>query len=277
MQSHFVARAPCESLAHAIHELWDFQRPGMREWHAAAPKPYVELVFNLDQPFLWRASPEARAHRFGAGWITPVQDGPRFARPRGDIRLVGARLYPAIARAAFVPLPPGDGAPPRALSRRNAWFAATHRALCDGASSAERLSILECALMSRLAAVQGFAPVTNGTDSVRLLAARLGIDVRSLHRKFSRETGLSPKRFLRLTRLDGLLRDPALGDGAIRIAELAYRHGFTDQAHLAREFRLFVGRTPVQLRSGARADDTAPPHYLGIERRFLQSGRRTRR
>jgi AraC-like DNA-binding protein len=273
MDSHFVSRPPAPHLTHAVHELWDFQRPGDRAWHGAAPKPYVELVFNLDAPFAWRAAPGAAPHRFHDAWITPLQSGRREARPEGAIRLVGARLYPAAARAVFGPLPGGDGAPPKALGPRDAWSAATRRALLAAADAGERLSVLETALLPRFVGVPSAATPGLDVDSVRMLAARLGMDVRGTHRRLSRDTGVSPKRWLRLARLDRVLRDPALADCTTRIADLAYRHGFSDHAHLAREFRLLLGQTPRQLRGGARADPTAPPHYLGATRRIFQAKR----
>jgi AraC-like DNA-binding protein len=71
--------------------------------------------------------------------------------------------------------------------------------------------------------------------------------VRTLHRITTKYIGLTPHALLRRRRL----QDAALllrTDTDATIAEAAARFGFTDQAHLAREFRRALGHSPSEYR-----------------------------
>lgn len=263
MDSHFFVQPPSASIAHAVHELWDFQRRGDGEWHSGAPKPFVELVFNLDAPFDWRKNPESRSYRFFEGWLTPLQSGPRQARPDRDIRLVGARLYPAAALRNFGPLPDGDGAPPKRLASADNWFGETRQRLLAATDATQRLGVLDTALSHRLHHLSPPLLEEANCVGVQDLALRFGCDERELRRRFEKDVGVSPKRWLRLARIDRVLRDADFANRAVTIAEIAHRHDFADQAHLAREFRLLIGVSADHLRHGIRKEASIPPHFLG--------------
>ena len=80
---------------------------------------------------------------------------------------------------------------------------------------------------------------------VALVAARLGVQNRSLQRLLARETGRAPVFWMRLARVR---RCAAQIGQAGSLAELAYDRGFADQAHMSREFRHWLGVTPRQIR-----------------------------
>ncbi|MEV7011016.1 helix-turn-helix domain-containing protein [Streptosporangium sp. NPDC051022] len=86
---------------------------------------------------------------------------------------------------------------------------------------------------------------TGGRRAVADLADDVGWNRRHLTRRFTEQVGLPPKtlaRILRMQRaLDLLKEEPHLGQ--TRVAADA---GFSDQAHLIREFRSISGRTPTQ-------------------------------
>lgn len=208
------------------------------------------------------AAPAAREHRYATAWVTPVQDGPRYARAIGVRRLIGARLEPWAAHALFGRLPPGDGVPPPELKRLIGGEArllrdTLRREREDGARFA-----LFASWLARQAALLGGAQRAMprpGQASANMLARSLSASPRALRRRFAREAGLSPKRWLRLHRLDGVLRDAALKEGKSSLADLAAAHGYADQAHLAREVARFTGASPSALR---RRPVEAPPHLL---------------
>lgn len=88
--------------------------------------------------------------------------------------------------------------------------------------------------------------------SASSLATRAGLSERQLHRRFVAAVGYGPKylhRVLRFQAFLGLSHTPGLS-----LAELAYRCGFADQAHLTRETAALGGRTPAQLRAARRGD-----------------------
>lgn len=74
------------------------------------------------------------------------------------------------------------------------------------------------------------------------LAARFAITPRTMQRLFARHVGTSPKQVLqRLRRQQAMDR---LDDEPIQLAQLAAELGYFDQAHLARDFRATLGRSP---------------------------------
>ncbi len=85
------------------------------------------------------------------------------------------------------------------------------------------------------------------------VAGVLGISVRHLARAFE-TAGTTPTRHIlerRLQRANAQLTAPRAEE--TRIADVAYRWGFSSQAHFARAFHHRFGRTPSEARSGAAA------------------------
>jgi AraC-like DNA-binding protein len=75
------------------------------------------------------------------------------------------------------------------------------------------------------------------------LATRTGIETRSLQRLFADHVGLSPKRVIRRYRLLEAA-EAAAGGLSVSWAEVAAELGFSDQAHLTRDFTAAFGLSP---------------------------------
>ncbi|WP_439485280.1 helix-turn-helix transcriptional regulator [Blastomonas fulva] len=256
----FTARAAPPSLDHAVLELWHLDDPGVP--HCGLPKPYVEIVVSLRGIHWWRAAPGMPEHRYATAWVTPVQDGPRYARAEDRRELVGARLQPWAAKAWLGTLPPGNGTPPPRLSALLGREAGLLRDSLKAADSLDALferfaAWLEVRLPDR-DAITLPAPCRD-TDRAMDLAKAVEATPRHYRRLFSGRTDLAPKRWLLLHRIDAVLRDPRLADPQFSLAVLACEHGFADQAHLTREMKRFTGATPGQLRHRAAH---YPPHML---------------
>ncbi|MGG2396602.1 helix-turn-helix domain-containing protein [Pseudomonas sp. SH1-B] len=87
--------------------------------------------------------------------------------------------------------------------------------------------------------------------SCEQVAAATGISIRHLARLFAQE-GSTPARYLlerRLERARQLLSSPQ--GTRLAIAEVAYRYGFSSQAHFARVFKARFAYTPSEARSAA--------------------------
>ncbi|MGI5861073.1 MAG: helix-turn-helix domain-containing protein [Myxococcales bacterium] len=82
-----------------------------------------------------------------------------------------------------------------------------------------------------------------GALPIHQLAGSLGLHVRSLERLFVSHVGIAPKRLARILRLRLLLARMNQGDFA-SLAELAFDCGYSDQAHMTREFKELTGRLP---------------------------------
>jgi AraC-like DNA-binding protein len=74
------------------------------------------------------------------------------------------------------------------------------------------------------------------------LATRLGRSGRTLQRRVRTATGLPPKRFLAVERFRRAVHDISVQPAKLSLA--ACKLGFSDQAHLTREFRRHAGVTP---------------------------------
>lgn len=84
--------------------------------------------------------------------------------------------------------------------------------------------------------------------SCERVAQGIGISVRHLTRLFAQEGG-SPSRYIAERRLElahRLLSSPQAN--GLDISEVAYRHGYSSQAHFARSFKARYGRTPSEVR-----------------------------
>ncbi len=92
-----------------------------------------------------------------------------------------------------------------------------------------------CALVE---AIMGEPDIT----TVARLAAHAGLGVRSVQRLFRDYVGASPKWTIRRARLQQAAL--AIERGETSLARLAAELGYADQAHLSRDFKAAVGKTP---------------------------------
>jgi len=193
------------ALAGAVRELWLLEDDG--ELHAGLPKPYVELVVSLSGTHYWRAEPAGQEHRYDTAWLTPLQRAPRYARSIGPRRLIGARLEPWAAYALFGDLPRGDGEPPPVLNTILGEEADRLRAALVSAADDDARFLSFASWLSDRPALILQHRATIESDRATSLAKELGVSERSLRRRFGQEIGMAPKGWLRLKRLDGVLRE----------------------------------------------------------------------
>ncbi len=88
-----------------------------------------------------------------------------------------------------------------------------------------------------------------GMPRIAALASRLGTTPRTLERRFLNATGLSPKRYARIRRMQNGLR--LLGERGADLADVAAECGYADQAHMTRELVELAGRRPGEIVRGA--------------------------
>jgi AraC-like DNA-binding protein len=132
--------------------------------------------------------------------------------------------------------------------------------LLESAAPRRQLAVLEQVLLEHLPAGPG--PGTYPDPAIGYAAAELergrlvrhvrddlGLLARTFTRRFEARTGLTPKRFARIRRLQGVVSAAGSLSGAGRgpapdWARLAADHGYCDQAHLIDDFRDIAGITP---------------------------------
>jgi AraC-like DNA-binding protein len=217
------------------------------------PDGCVEIVVNLGRPM-------RRLHESGASELQPLRiavgqtERHVTIAPTGAVDLLGIRFHPAGARpvlrhstAELTGRIEALGAVAPALD------AALERGLASARTPAERVAVVESALLERVSGQPAVDPrvrvavdrllARDGCLRISGLARDLGTSTRQLERRFEREVGLGPKRLARILRFQSVFR--AAGSGVVSgWAAVALECGYHDQAHLTREFKDFAGVTP---------------------------------
>ena len=228
------------------------------------PGAQMVLIVDLGPTLavLGRDRPERR-DRFAGGFAAGLDDGPTLTETTGemsgvqiDLTALGGRLLLGRQAAALSGRVAGlaevDG-PFRGLAER----------LGNLATWEERFDALDRLLLqatARAAPLPGWVRWTaeqlessGGRAPVLELARTAGVSRKHLAATFRAELGMTPKRFARLVRFDGLLRRLRSGHPRDWTAT-ALDAGYYDQAHFVREFRAFTGLTPGELRRRSRPD-----------------------
>lgn len=224
----------------------------------ALPTGEMHLVFRLAGPALRLFS--GADDEAGSVIRGPVVGGPRssfYIKEIGaSVLSVGVQLMPVAAMGLF-------GVSAAELAERHTplsdlWGAGADSALdqlssADGAHS--RLRLLESLLAQRLPLPRAMHPAVAQLIKANGNGVRIDAAVRDSsysHRGFialfRQATGMSPKRYARLMRFRALLAMLHGPCTATPLGELALEAGYSDQAHMNRDFREFAGMTPLQYR-----------------------------
>ncbi|MDV3221908.1 helix-turn-helix domain-containing protein [Intrasporangium sp.] len=107
---------------------------------------------------------------------------------------------------------------------------------------------------------------TGGAVPIRDVAARVGWSMRHLQQRFGAEFGLTPKTVAKVSRFERSV--PLVAAASTPLAQVAVACGYTDQAHLTRDWVALAGTSPARWRrqdalaNGARATDSAQRHTV---------------
>lgn len=125
--------------------------------------------------------------------------------------------------------------------------------LADTGEWEERFAHLDAVLVRRLLEARRPSPDvewawailerTHGRAPIGWICERLGRSRRHLAARFREQVGLTPKTVARIMRFDRAVA--LLGRGDRDLAEVAFECGYSDQAHLNRDFREFAGTSPA--------------------------------
>jgi len=265
---------PSPALRPFVRQLWISEsaaQPEAAREHAL-PTGEMHLVFRLAGPALRLFS--GADDQDGSVVRGPVVGGPRssfYIKEIGaSVLSVGVQLMPGAAMSLF-------GVSAAELAQRHTplsdlWGASADSALdqlssVDGAHN--RLRILEDLLTQRLPLPRAMHPAVAHLIKASGNGVRIDAAVRDSsysHRGFialfRQATGMSPKRYARLMRFRALLAMLHGDSRATPLGELALLAGYSDQAHMNRDFREFAGMTPLQYRLLAPAAENHVPLAL---------------
>jgi AraC-like DNA-binding protein len=260
------AAAPAPALAGLVLGYAGSRRAGFAPGtHRGLPSPQLEMIICLGAPVELAVMPDPSQppgsfHGLAAG----LQTGPATIAHDGTSYEVSLQLTPAGARrllgvpagalaSTVVSLDALLGRPAEELAGR----------LAEAPGWAGRFAVLDEVLTRRRAGgaaidaalAYAWRRIVGSGGAVRIgdLSTETGLSRQHLTRRFRGEYGLTPKQVARVVRfhrsarlLKGLerarRRDPAAGP--VRLAEVAARCGFYDQAHLAQEWNDLAGCPP---------------------------------
>jgi AraC-like DNA-binding protein len=249
------------------------ERPDAREH--VLPTGGMHLVFRLSGPplKLFGHADDARGQTFGYAII----GGARAAFYMRDVsvatRSVGAQLQPGAARVLL-------GAPEDALAGQHTpleavWgepqAATALERLHEAGEPALQLQVFEALLTQRLAAalragLHGLHPAVAATlgplttasnPSIADLVTHSGYSHRRFIALFRGAIGLGPKEYARVMRFDRALALAA--DPEKSWVDIAIDAGYSDQAHLSREFSALAGMSPQAWRQTGSASPRHVP------------------
>lgn len=206
--------------------------------------------------------------------VTKISTGLRSARsiargPTGRMFVIALRFTGA-HRLASSNL---DAAVDSFLPLDAPLWSRLQRKLVDSADFEARVGIAQAALHEFLArrivprrsclAAADVVVSDRFAGSVAQLAARFGLEERTLRNQFRHELGWTPKRLLRVARFNRLVR-------AIHPSPWGGRHAhdarleFHDEAHLYHEFRALTGMSPRAFVEAKSRDGDALLHSVSL-------------
>ena len=250
----FVPALPPPDLAADVILCWQLEGRSPPAAERVLPNGVVELIFNLGGPQMVVDEGDPALNRtFRGAWVAGLQQGPLTIGAVSDTRLLGIRFSPLGARRCLgLPLSELTDrvVTPRELGHRDLEVALER--LQAARDSVARFGIawaLVRARRRRPDPVQGWLRAaverlrSYPVIPVASLCRELGYSGRHVSQRFREHVGVSPKTFQRIQRFDAVIR-PVARAGEVSWADVAARHGYSDQAHLVREFRLLAGVTP---------------------------------
>lgn len=236
--------------------------PGLRERVLPSGRPHLALRLDGAGLRLYADEHDRDGQRIANAVVAGVRTRPYFKDIGEPSRSVGAVLRPGAARALF-----GCSAAvlvDRHVALDELWgdeAETLRQRLAQTIDTARQIELLQAALLRRLRPIravpapiaQALAAVTADSDIAALVRAG-GCSHKHFVALFRDAVGLPPKRHARVLRLQRALQSQTESTWS----ERALDAGYSDQAHLQREFRALTGLTPQDWRRA----QTGSPHHL---------------
>ena len=268
---HHQEAAPPAELQAAIKCFWHTRLnfAALPATFEVVPDGYAEIIFcfgsscSIAQPGGWQQLPSP--------FLMGLLGQPAVFRAENQLEVIGIRCFPWTV-FELLGLPPGPSGV-RVLAHPIARLQTTLAPLVQAGRVADALA--EAAryfLKAQLAAPNqlltkagGAMQQAHGTLPVRAVAAAAHATVRTLERRFKQAAGHTVKDVSGLMRFEQV-RNHLWHHPAANLAGLAHELGYTDQAHLSREFRRYSGTTPAAFARQARRLRPPGPQPAGHER-----------
>jgi AraC-like DNA-binding protein len=214
----------------------------------------MHLVFRWsDHPlFVCYDARHESALALGESLVGGAREQSYVRKITGPSSSVGALLLPGTASLLFGV--PASETAERHTALEDLWSAAEVAELRERFEASPtceaRVQILEASLLSRLPRVRALHPAVAEAlarlaraEPIANVVEHCGYSHRTLATLFHRAVGLTPKVFLRVTRLQRAIAQMN-NVARPRLASVAQDAGYADQAHFTREFTRITGVNP---------------------------------
>lgn len=219
-----------------------------RAVHFGVPSLGASLILSFEEPLDvgWAADPS----RSDPYWrmLAGLHTRPALVHTHGRQCGIQLTLTPSgIRRLAAAPI---AAIAEHVTSADDIVPAGVHEQMSAEPDWSRRITLLQNHLVRR-ALMSDHQPDARMREAWRLLqapdarvaavASRVGWSRRQLSQRFHDEVGIAPKQFARLARFQRSLRLAGQGSS---LAAAAHLSGYSDQAHLSREWTALAGRAP---------------------------------
>lgn len=227
--------------------------------HVGMPSGTVTLVIPLDDALTLADPGRPVPHRFDSV-LAGLATGPTRIHHDGNQHGVQLALRPGAVRALFgvraAELAEGSF---ELQDIMGAGAVDLRHRLHETDSWERRFDLVERSLLARLREPQAPAPelaeawrlitASRGMAPIRDVAQVVGWSMRQLQQQFRAELGVTPKAAARVRRFERSV--PLVSSGRMPLTDVALRCGWSDHAHMNRDWRALAGTSPTQW----RADD----------------------
>jgi AraC-like DNA-binding protein len=264
-QWRFSSAAAERALGGIVQEYWEVEGRLNPFRERVLPNGYTEVMVNLGPPHTLLT--DAGASRWERAWFSGLHERAIAIESLQGTHLISARLHPLGALRLFGPAIPRAANTVVDLETLLGPSAGELRALLlDAGSTEERFTHLERFLLRYLAPNR--VPSANVGEAARRIEdahgnlriasihADLGVSRKQLWLRFSRELGLSPKGYAQLHRFVWTLAR-LRESSRVEWPRLAAAAGYSDQAHLVRDFRRAAFASPTEFLRTRTPDSTA--------------------
>ncbi|RBL88891.1 helix-turn-helix domain-containing protein [Chitinophaga flava] len=255
-----TVQIPTAELREAIDYYWYHETDQLQQTSYNIPFLHQELVFNFGDAFTVTNQHQKMFGYDTAGSISGIFSGPVITRVSGQYKAIGIIFKPfglyrlfGFSAAQF-----RDGL----IQTDQLWDNKTadliHQ-LEQQPSPIQKLQTLERFLLAHARPQQVPSIITDTRlhtslekGHIRSLQYAQQVSAKKYIQQFHHTVGSTPKRYAQLHLINASLAQIAQQPD-LSLTEVAYEHGFYDQAHFIRVFKSFAGITPLQYKKAVQA------------------------
>lgn len=254
----YRAYTPSPPLADFVERFWFCSDAPSHRRERILPSGTFELVINLreDEIRVYKHLQPDRCRRFSGAVVSGPYRGCFIIDPLQHASIIGVHFRPGGAFPFFSS--PAHELADTHLDLEMLWgrlATEVRERLCAAGTSAQRFSLLEETLLTRLrhpppdrhravSIALEMVAQSGGGARVRDMASRIGLSQRRFIQVFAAEVGLTPKQYCRVRRFQQA-RELVPSGKSPDWAQVATHCGYFDQSHLIRDFIEYSGLSPA--------------------------------